>query len=135
MDLKTVFKKLNYRWKRFRRQLNKKPNAEELADKLPKLKAIYQLQKAGLVDVFFADETGFSLRPNIPYGWQKNGQQVAWTTQRQHVQNTFGLLNVMNKALHTFSTEKNIDSDFICQSIDHFVETIQKQFFFIRKKW
>lgn len=90
------------------------------------MKAIYQLQELGLIDLFFADETGFSLRPNVPYGWQKIGQQVTITTQRQHVQNTFGLLNVKSKALYSFSTDKSIDSNFICDSIDFFAAKIQK---------
>ena len=128
MDIKTFFKKLNYRWKRFRRRLNKQPSEEELAAKLPKLKAIHQLQLKGFIDVFFADETGFSLTPNIPYGWQKVGEQLCFTTQRKHIQNTFGLLNVGSKVLHSYSTKpaQMVNTRFICQSIDDFALKISK---------
>lgn len=108
--------------------MKKQPTQEELDIKLSRLKALYQLQLKGFIDLFFADETGFNLTPNIPYGWQKIGEQLSFTTQRKQVQNTFGLLNVQNKALHTYSTKEkqNVDTDFICQSINDFVSKIRK---------
>ena len=128
MDIKTVFKKLNYSWKRFRRILAKKPSAEELADKIPKLKALVKLSQINQIDLFFADETGFSLTPNIPYGWQPIGQQIPIITRRKNVQNTFGLLNVKNKALHTYSTQPTemINTTFICKSIEDFMTKTKK---------
>lgn len=97
-----------------------------MAEKLPQLKALYYLQKEQLVDLFFADESGFSLTPYIPYGWQKRGQQVAIKSQRKEAQNVFGLLNPVNKALHTYSTTKMIESNFICDSIDDFITKLKK---------
>lgn len=126
MDSKTIFKKIDYVWKRFRRKLKGQPSPEELSEKVPKLKALYQLYKEGLIDLFFADESGFSLTPYIPYGWQKIGKQVPILTQRKHIQNTFGLLNPSSKALHTYSTEGMINSKFICKSIDDFTTKIRK---------
>lgn len=84
------------------------------------------MQKQQIIDLFFADESGFSLTPYIPYGWQKIGTQTAISTQRKQVQNVFGLLNPMNKALHTYSTTEYIESNFICQSIDDFVTKIRR---------
>ena len=126
MDPKTFFKKLNYSWKRLRRRLSNQATSEELADKLPKLRALYELHKQQFIDLFFADESGFSLTPYIPYGWQKVGHQVAIKTQRAHVQNVFGLLNPTSKALHTYSTTDYIESNFICQSIDDFATKIRR---------
>lgn len=102
-----------------------KPSEEELAEKLPKLKTLQQLSEAGLIDLFFADESGFSLTPYIPYGWQKIGVQLSISSQRKHIQNTFGLLNSSSKALHTYSTEGIINSEFICKSIDDFAAKIK----------
>ena len=126
MDSKTLFKKNDYVWKRFRRSLKGKPTAEELADKLPKLKALSALQKAGLIDLVFSDETGFSLTPYVPYGWQKRGTQTKISTHGKNIQNTFGLLNPSNKALHTYSTSGIINSQFICQSLNDFADKINR---------
>lgn len=93
---------------------------------MPRLKALYKLQKRELIDLFFADESGFSLTPYIPYGWQKKGTQRGIKTQRKHVQNVFGLLNPCNKALHTYPTSGSIDSHFICKSIDDFTAKIRR---------
>lgn len=79
-----------------------------------------------MIDLFFADESGFSLTPYIPYGWQKIGIQTSILTQRKHIQNTFGLLNPITKALHTYSTEDMIESKFICKSINDFSTKIKK---------
>ena len=108
--------------------MKKQATQEDLDDKLPRLKALYQLQLKGLIDLFFADETGFNLTPNIPYGWQKIGEQISFTTQRKQVQNTFGLLNVQTKALHTYSTKEKqmVNTQFVCQSIDDFAKKICK---------
>lgn len=87
---------------------------------------MYELQKQHFIDLFFADESGFSLTPYIPYGWQKIGEQNTIKTKREQVQNVFGLLNPISKALHTYSTTKYIESNFICQSIDDFATKIHR---------
>ena len=53
---------------------------------------------------------------------------LKYPAQRKHIQNTFGLLNACNKALHTYSTKdkQNINSNFICQSLDEFSLKITK---------
>ena len=57
---------------------------------------------------------------------KKLGSKLLLKQKKEHVQNTFGLLNVVNKALHTYSTEQYINSDFICKSLDDFATKIHK---------
>lgn len=77
------------------------------------------------IDLFFADETGFGLSPNIPYGWQPIGEQGEFPTQHKHVLNVFGLMSLDNR-LRAYHTEDYIDSTYIIQCIDDFVLTIKK---------
>jgi hypothetical protein len=48
------------------------------------------LAEKELVDVYFADEAGFSLTPYVPYGWQKIGEQVGIPTKKKQVANVLG---------------------------------------------
>lgn len=95
---------------------------------MPKLKAFIRLQQRDLIDVYFADESGFNLQPNVPYGWQPIGEQLAFPSHKKQVLNTFGLLNVVNKHLATYSTKPKqmVNSDFICQSLDDFATKIRR---------
>lgn len=55
------------------------------------------LESQGFIKVFFADESGFSLTPDIPYGWQAVNQPIRIKTQRSKRLNTFGLLTLKNE--------------------------------------
>ena len=50
-----------------------------------------------LIDVFFIDESGFSLQPNIPYAWQPIGVQRTIRSSKDHVCNFYGLLSRKGK--------------------------------------
>ena len=75
--------------------------------------------------MFFTDESGFTLRPSIPYGWQPIGEQRTIRSSRDRVANVFGLLSPSG-ALKVYSTTQNINSDFIIECIDEVVSTISR---------
>ena len=50
---------------------------DNYADKAERLAWVQELEKAGHVDVFYGDESGFCLTSAIPYGWQFPGEHVA----------------------------------------------------------
>lgn len=78
-----------------------------------------------LVNIYFADEAGFSLTPSIPYSWSKIGQQTGIPTRKGLAYNVFGLMSP-EQNLVTYLTEKSVDSQFIIQSLDDFAEKITK---------
>ena len=82
-----------------------------------------KLYEAGHIDLLFADETGFSLKPYIPYGWQPIGVQTSIPTSRTHVINIFGLMSIDNR-LRFYPTKDNIDSEFIIKCLDDYANKI-----------
>lgn len=83
------------------------------------------LESIGWIDLFFGDETGFSLEPNIPYGWLPIGKQTSIPSEHKHVGNVFGLLSIKgNGYMHW--TKKNINSQFIIQRLDQLANSITK---------
>lgn len=108
--------------------MKKTPDPEEVKDKIKRMKALFALQKAHFIDLYFGDESGFSLSPQVPYGWQPVGEQVAIGVQRTHVTNILGFLNPITQTLFPYATAKNqnVDSDFVIQCIDDFVSRCKK---------
>lgn len=87
------------------------------------------LAKCGQIDLFFGDETGFSLTPYIPYGWQPVGVQGKITTKREHLTNVLGFLNPFTKQLISYSTDKNekVNTSFMINSIAHLTQKMEKE--------
>lgn len=77
------------------------------------------------VDIYFADEVGFSLTPSIPYCWSKIGEQKEIPAKKGLAYNVFGLMSPEQK-LTTYVTEKSIDSQFIIAALDDFTNKINK---------
>jgi transposase len=78
-----------------------------------------------LINIYFADEAGFSLTPSVPYCWSKIGQQKPIPTKKYLAYNVFGLMSPEQK-LVTYLTEKTINSEFIIQSLDDFAQNLTK---------
>ena len=108
--------------------MKKKPDAKQYEDKLNHLKSLVLLRQAGYIELFFADESGFSLTPSVPYGWQPVGEQYSITTERKHALNVFGLLDPIEKKIHTYATSKNekVNTEFMIRSIEDFLKYCQK---------
>jgi hypothetical protein len=93
------------------------------------------LEEAGKVEIYYlycvrstryGDESGFSLEPCIPYGWQPFGEYVRITPVGGRRLNVFGLFSRDND-LHAYTIEKNVDSETVIACIDDFVKTITKK--------
>ena len=78
------------------------------------------------IDLRFADESGFSLQPSIPYGWLPIGEQTKMPTAKTKVMNVFGLMSADNE-LMIYETDKTIDSKFIKTCLDDFANDCFKK--------
>jgi transposase len=94
--------------------------------KLEELKDLFALEDKGEIKIFFGDESGFSLTPYIPYGWQKIGTTQAIPSQRSKQINVFGLLTRDNE-YEAYWTDGSINSEVIISSIDNFVQKVKQK--------
>lgn len=87
------------------------------------MRQLQALEKEGVIDLFYGDESGFCLTPAIPYGWQLPGEHVA--TQPRHRQrfNVLGLFNATTNALHTAAREGTLGAAFVIDTLDAWVAT------------
>ena len=96
-----------------------------MAEKIERLVHLWSLQEQGHIDLFFSDESGFQLVPNLPYGWQAKGQYIRMLPRKGKNLSVFGLLSSRNR-LVCYPTEQATNAAFIIQCLDDFVQKINK---------
>lgn len=122
--LRRFLKKRGYSWKRFRKSLKSLQDPVLYAKKLAELEQLVSLYKAGFIDLYFADESGFSLQGHVPYGWQPKGEYIQITPQRKGSVQVFGLMSLDNE-LHPYLCEGSMDSDLVIAFMDDFCQQIK----------
>ena len=92
-----------------------------MGEKIERLKLLWSLNQREQIDLYFADESGFQLVPNLPYGWQAKGQYIRMLPRKGKTLSVFGLLGTDNH-LVSYPTEQNTNADFIIQCLDDFMK-------------
>lgn len=77
------------------------------------------LALVGRIDLRYADESAFSLQPNVPYGWMRVGQQRGISSQKGGALNVFGLLNLRGD-LTSYQTTGRVNSQTVIGWLDDF---------------
>jgi len=82
-------------------------------------------EEQGLRDLYYYDESGFCLSPDVPYAWQEKGQTIE-IESGSHGQrlNVLGFLNRTNQ-LNAYTTEGGVDSDVVVACFDDFSHRIR----------
>lgn len=124
--IKRVVKKKGFRWKRMKKALAGKPSAEEYDEKRKRIDALKQESIAGDIDLYFADESGFSLVPSVPYAWQPLGQQIKIRSSRSQRLNVLGFLSARNE-LKSMTLQGSMDSDCVIAAIDALFPSVTKK--------
>lgn len=96
-----------------------------MAEKIERMAQLWSLQEQGHIDLFFSDESGFQLVPNLPYGWQAKGQYIRMLPRKGKNLSVFGLLSSTNR-LVCYPTQQATNAAFIIQCLDDFVHKINK---------
>ena len=102
--------------------IKQKPAPEEVR-KIERTSSTHTVRKAQQIDLYFGDESGFSLTPYIPYGWQPIGEQLSIDTQRKHITNILGILDPIDNVLYPYYTRKGemINTEFMIRAIEDFL--------------
>ena len=75
------------------------------------------LSENGLLDLYYGDESGVSLEPCVPYGWQFSDEVVSMPTGRGKGINCFGLFTRSNKSVIATS-ENSIKAEFVIEQLE-----------------
>lgn len=121
--IKRILKSLSMSWHRMRRGVRGEPDPIEYAEKRAKLEEFKRLEDAGEINLYYLDETGFCLIPNVPYGWQNIGEYLPIDSNRSKRLNVLGIMNRQNH-LEAYVSTQSINSDVIAACIDTFFPVV-----------
>ena len=79
----------------------------------------------GLLDLYYGDQSGVSLEPCVPYGWQFADEQVSMPTAKGRGVNCFGLFTRSNKSVIAVS-ENSIKAEFVIEQLERLSFSIRR---------
>lgn len=119
-NLKAIFKKFNCRYKRWRKCLKKKQCPIEQTSKKEALAELLALAAAGLIELYFGDESGFWQNPVIARAWQFAGEEIRLLPEKGKRVSVFGLLN-QNCEGKFWASDKTIHSEFVINCLEEWL--------------
>jgi len=109
-----------------RHSLKSKRDEQEFEAKRQQLKQLEALQGQGFLQLYYYDESGFSLTSALPYAWQKKGQTIEVPASRGKRINVAGLTD--GKAdFHCQMHTGRIGSEEVIGLLDSFCEKLQQR--------
>jgi len=123
--LRRLARRAGLTWKRMRKSLKSKRDEEDFRDAQEDLADLMECHQAGELDLFYFDESGFSLTPEVPYGWQYVGETIEIPSQRSKRLNILGFLHY-NGACHPYAVEGKVSSSIVVACFDNFCKTLKR---------
>lgn len=111
-------------WKRCRQGPSKAPDPAEVARKQAEFEELREQIKRGERQIFYFDESGFSLVPSVPYAWQKKGERIVLPSTRGPRFNVLGFLNAGNDA-QFFVGEGKVNAALVAEVLESFRQKIK----------
>lgn len=123
--LKRVCKRAGLSWKRIRKSLKSKRDPKLFEQSRQQLAALIKQSQQKEIDLFYFDESGFTLEPCIPYAWQPLGETLEVPSSKSKQLNVLGFLN-RECSFTPIVVEGSVTSAVVVASIDHFIKTLQR---------
>ncbi len=102
-----------------------KPNQEVYRIKKQVLGRFEELSGEGWLDLYYGDEAGVNLEPNVPYGWQFADEAVWMPSEKGKGINCFGLFTRDNRSWVAVS-EAAINCRLVMEQLDRFSFSLKK---------
>src|SRR2546425_8109347 len=125
-SLKRLAKKARLRWKRVRKSLKSLRDPIAFARCQRELEALQKQEDKGKIDLYYFDESGFTLDPYIPYAWQEPDTVIEIPARKCGRINVLGFMNRQND-LHPFLFEQSVDTSVVIACFEAFSKTLKKK--------
>ena len=123
--LKRACKRAGLSWKRVRKSLKSKRNSDLFEQSQQQLISLIEQSQTGEIDLFYFDESGFTLEPCVPYAWQPIGETIEVPSSKSKRLNVLGFMD-RECSLTSIVVEGSVTSAVVVASIDHFITTLQR---------
>ena len=124
--IKRLAKKKGMGWYRLKKRVRGQVCPELYQEKKRELELLKKAESEGKIDLYFGDESGFSLVPCLPYGWQEKGERIEIKSGLSKRLNVLGFMKTNNE-LESYIFESSINSDVVIACIDNLSEKIRKE--------
>ena len=124
--LKRIAKNAQLRWKRMRKSVEGKRDQAEFERAQEEITTLHEQEAAGEVDLYYFDESGFSLTPEVPYAWQAVGETIEIPSSRSKRLNVLGFCN-KQQDFHATTVQGYVESEVVIACFDQFCDTINKK--------
>lgn len=125
--IKRILKSADLRWKRMRRSLKNQRDEVLFEFFQSELTILMQQADQEQIDLYFFDESGFNLNPNVPYSWSLKGEQTCLPAQRSSGYTVLGLLNVQAQQFQGNIYEGAANSDCVIQVLDELAKQCKRR--------
>jgi len=125
-SLKRLARKARLRWKRVRKSLKSLRDPIAFAQCKRELEALQKQEDQGKIDLYYFDESGFTLDPYIPYAWQEPGTTLEIPARKCGRINVLGFMNRKND-LHPFIFEQSVHTEVVIACFDELSKTLKKK--------
>ena len=95
--LQSFFIRIGARYRRIRKRPKGKPSPQLYAYKTEKQQELERQATAGLIDLYYGDESHICTEGYVPYGWQFRGEDVYIPSERGIRLNIFGMIDRNNR--------------------------------------
>jgi hypothetical protein len=114
-------------YKRAKKSIMKDSKWKTYFQKYAQIQMLKEWANQGLCELYYYDESGFSLNSNIPYRWSPIGEPLKIPANRFSKRiSVLGFLNTKTKDLfHTMTTDK-VDTQVVIDFFDNFAKQITK---------
>jgi len=123
--LKRMCKEAHMSWKRVRKSLRSKRNNEEFERSKALINQLIESYKAGEINLYYFDESGFSLTPTVPYAWQKIGEYIEIPSSRSPALNVLAFID-RDSVCESFIFTGTVNTDVVIGVFDDFCKNIDK---------
>lgn len=123
--LRLICKQAGLVWKRVRKSLRKKRNQEDFDKSKEEIEKLVQQHKEREIDLYYFDESGFTLEPSVPYAWQQTGETIEIPSSKSKRLNVLGFVN-RDCEFQSFVFEGTVNSSIVTACIDEFSYQIKK---------
>jgi len=123
--LKRICKQAKYCWKRVRKSLRSKRDPELFEQSRQQLAALTLQAGQQQIDLYYFDQSGFTLEPCVPYAWQPAGETIEVPCSKSKRLNVLGFMD-KDCSFQSLVFEGSIDSAVVVACIDFFTKSLKR---------
>jgi len=124
--LKNIIRKSNMRWKRVRKSVKSKRDPKKFEKAKKEIEELEAQRRSGDIDLFYFDESGFSIGSAVPYAYQPVGETLEIPASADGRLNVAGFLSPDNR-FESFCFECSVDSAVVVECFNEFSKTVVKK--------